>query len=137
MLTQDQIDEWEVDMSVLPILTNQELVEDFHYVMGQPLDVVWKFQDDLEQLRSRLVNEEMVEFMLEEEPAAILKELADILYVCYGYAATYGWDLDTAFQRVHQSNMSKLGNDGRPMFREDGKVVKGPNYKKPDLGDLV
>ena len=65
-----------------------------------------------------------------------LKELADLAYVCYQLAASCGWDLDRALYRVHDSNMSKLV-DGKPLKRDDGKVLKGPNYKKPDLSDLV
>jgi len=66
-----------------------------------------------------------------------LKELADLVYVCYQYAENVGWDLDEALNRVHQSNMSKLGEDGKPLRREDGKILKGPNYKEPNLTDLV
>lgn len=66
-----------------------------------------------------------------------LKELADLVYVCFQYAVNMGWDLDTALDRVHRSNMSKLGSDGLPIYREDGKVLKGPNYKEPTLSDLV
>ena len=65
-----------------------------------------------------------------------LKELADLVYVCYQYAHNMGWILDEALNRVHESNMSKLGKDGKPIYREDGKVLKGPNYKPPDLSDL-
>ena len=65
-----------------------------------------------------------------------LKELSDLVYVCYQYAENMGWLLDEAMNRVHQSNMSKLGEDGKPIYREDGKVLKGPNYKPPDLSDL-
>ena len=66
-----------------------------------------------------------------------LKELADLVYVCYQYAENMGWFLDEALDRVHQSNMSKLGEDGKPIYREDGKVLKGPNYKPPNLEDLI
>ena len=66
-----------------------------------------------------------------------LKELADLVYVCYQYAENVGWDLDAALDRVHQSNMTKLGEDGQPIRRDDGKVLKGPNYQPPDLSDLV
>ena len=66
-----------------------------------------------------------------------LKELADLVYVCYQYAANMKWDLDEAMYRVHESNMSKLDEDGKPIYREDGKVLKGPNYKPPNLEDLV
>ena len=70
-------------------------------------------------------------------PSEALKELADLVYVCYQYAENMGWFLDEALDRVHQSNMSKLGEDGRPIYREDGKVLKGPNYEPPTLTDLI
>ena len=66
-----------------------------------------------------------------------LKELADLVYVCYQYAENMGWFLDEAMNRVHESNLSKLDEDGKPIYREDGKVLKGPNYKPPDLSDLI
>ena len=65
-----------------------------------------------------------------------LKELADLVYVCYQYAANMGWFLDEALDRVHKSNLSKLDEEGNPIYREDGKVLKGPNYKPPTLEDL-
>ena len=65
-----------------------------------------------------------------------LKELADLVYVCYQYAENMGWFLDEALNRVHESNLSKLDEDGNPIYRDDGKVLKGPNYKPPDLSDL-
>ena len=67
----------------------------------------------------------------------LLKELADLVYVCHQMAACFGWDLQTAFNRVHASNMSKLGSDGEPIYREDGKILKGPNYYEPNLIHLV
>ena len=69
--------------------------------------------------------------------AECLKELADLVYVAYQYAENLGWDLDEALDRVHKSNLSKLGEDGKPIYREDGKVLKGPNYQPPNLTDLV
>jgi len=97
--------------------------------------VIWK------SLRYRLVAEEFGEFSDESDagnrPAAMLSELADLIYVIYGYAATFGWDLDEALRRIHAANMSKLGPDGKPLLRPDGKVLKGPNYKKANLSDLV
>ena len=75
---------------------------------------------------------------INNEPAEnILKELVDVVVVCVGMADTYGWDFDTAFDRVHDSNMSKLDNDGKPIFRSDGKVLKSENYKPAELSDLV
>lgn len=67
----------------------------------------------------------------------ILKELADLVYVCYQMAAFLGLDLDEALDRIHRSNLSKLDDNGQPIYNEHGKVMKGPNYKKPDLLDLV
>ena len=72
-----------------------------------------------------------------EHHAHALKELADLVYVCYQYAENMGWLLDEALHRVHQSNLSKLDEDGNPIYREDGKVLKGPNYAPPDLTDLI
>ena len=65
-----------------------------------------------------------------------LKELADLVYVCYQFAENMGWFLDEALNRVHESNLSKLDEERNPIYREDGKVLKGPNYKPPDLSDL-
>ena len=99
------------------------------------------------RIRQRdLITEEFKEFLEAEgmlfrnNPefrANCLKELSDLVYVCYQYAANMRWDLDEAMYRVHQSNMSKLDEDGKPVYREDGKVLKGPNYKPPNLEDLV
>ena len=101
------------------------------------------------QVRSRqrnLITEEFKEFLEAEGQLYLtssnvrqscLKELADLVYVCYQYAANMKWDLDEAMYRVHESNMSKLDEDGKPIYREDGKVLKGPNYKPPNLEDLV
>ena len=69
--------------------------------------------------------------------AHLLKELADLVYVCNQMAAAFGWDLQVAHNRVHGSNMSKLGEDGNPIYREDGKILKGSNYFEPNLNDLV
>jgi predicted HAD superfamily Cof-like phosphohydrolase len=69
--------------------------------------------------------------------AHLLKELADLVYVCNQMAAAFGWDLQVAHNRVHASNMSKLDGDGNPVYREDGKILKGPNYFEPNLMDLV
>ena len=93
-----------------------------------------------------LVIEEFKEFLEAEDllfrddptiKADCLKEIADLVYVCYQYAENMGWFLDEALDRVHKSNMSKLGEDGKPVYREDGKVLKGPNYEPPILTDLI
>ena len=67
----------------------------------------------------------------------LLKELADLVYVCHQMAAAFDWDLQVAYNRVHSSNLSKLCVDGKPLRREDGKILKGPNYFEPSLIDLV
>ena len=101
---------------------------------------------DKRSYQKNLIVEEFKEFleaegMLFRKNATIeseaLKELADLVYVCYQYAENMNWFLDEALDRVHASNMSKLGEDGLPVYREDGKVLKGPNYQPPTLTDLI
>ena len=67
----------------------------------------------------------------------VLKELSDLVFVCYQFAACFGLDLDEALARVYKSNLTKLDEQGNPIYREDGKVLKGPNYCPPDLNSLV
>jgi len=91
-------------------------------------------------MQANLVAEENLEFLHaidHEDRASALKELTDLLYVVWQFAENMGWDLDEAWERVHESNMSKLDENGKPIYREDGKVLKGPFYKNPILGDLV
>lgn len=113
--------------------------------MGQTIN---HFGPSTLNLQQHLISEEYEEFLEahceaneyiqnQRARADCLKELADLVYVAYQYAATAGWDLDEALTRVHISNLSKLGDDLKPIKREDGKVIKGPNYKKPSLIDLV
>ncbi len=82
-------------------------------------------------------HEEMIRARLPETQEECLKELADLVYVCAQYAENMEWDLEQALRRVHKSNMSKLGEDGKPIKRKDGKVLKGPNYQPPHLADLI
>ena len=100
---------------------------------------------DARAYQKNLIAEEFNEFVEADDDMfrvgsppkeACLKELADLVYVCYQYAENQGWFLDEALDRVHKSNLSKLGADGKPIYREDGKVLKGPGYKPPDLSDL-
>ena len=94
-----------------------------------------------------LIVEEVKEFLEAEQTmingftrneSECLKELADVVYVCFQFASVMDWDLDEALmRRVHQSNLSKLDDEGKPVLRADGKVMKGPNYQPPDLSDLV
>ena len=110
--------------------------------MAREFRVAYECEDSLknELMQWNLVDEEFREFerAVQFEPDVnALKELADLVYVCAQYAANMGWDLDEALRLVHESNMSKLGPDGKPIRRADGKVLKGPNYQKPDLEHLV
>lgn len=136
-------------------MTDYQMVREFHKCMEQPLDVVpSKDNRGLFTFRFALIQEEFREFVqaaqfmyttidklsnkasYEQAKQEVLKELMDIKYVIDGWCATFGWDADEAFKRVHESNMSKLV-DGTPYKDEAGKVMKGPNYKAPELGDLV
>ena len=124
--------------------SHQQQAVDFRMAMGQPLNL---FSRDVVKLQRTLISEEFQELIealylasddLRNSRAReeALKELADLVYVCYQLAAAVGWDLDEALDRVQASNLSKLV-DGKPLRREDGKVLKGPNYQPPTLIDLV
>tara|TARA_R100000656_G_scaffold105680_1_gene77806 strand:+ start:307 stop:693 length:387 start_codon:yes stop_codon:yes gene_type:complete len=116
----------------------------FHKAFNCPQNKTYKGNtaDDAELLvlRKNLIKEEVneaLEAIDTKDAASVLKELVDTVVVCIGMADTYGWDFDTAFNRVHHSNMSKLDDAGKPIYREDGKVLKSENYKPPYLDDLV
>ena len=91
----------------------------------------------VEEFKEFLEADQNMVLMHPQDREATLKELADLIYVCAQYAENMNWDIEQALRRVHRSNMSKLGEDGKPIYREDGKVLKGPNYQPPDLSDLV
>ncbi len=99
---------------------------------------------DNRDMQLTLIKEECKEFVeahdqmfdTPEGETEALKELADLVYVAFQYAENMEWDLIEAYRRVHQSNMSKLGEDMKPIRREDGKILKGPNYAPPNLDDL-
>ena len=121
-------------------MSNGNMLKQFHETYLAKRNRKWHDEPELEDLATKLITEEFNEFMGESgsNQAALLKELADLVYVCYGYADRFGWDLDEAFRRVHLSNMSKLDPvTGKPIFREDGKILKGSAYKEPNLKDLV
>ena len=117
---------------------------EFHSVFGCKRNQNFKNNtiEDVELLvlRKNLIKEEVEEVfeaIKESHEAHVLKELVDVVVVCVGMSDTYGWDFDNAFKRVHESNMSKLDDEGKPIYREDGKVIKSKNYKEPYLDDLV
>ena len=91
----------------------------------------------VEEFKEFLEADQNMVLMHPQDREATLKELADLVSVCAQYAENLNWDIEQALRRVHRSNMSKLGEDGKPIYREDGKVLKGPNYQPPDLSDLV
>lgn len=95
---------------------------------------------DQVQLRLRLIEEEVAELRAAAETGdlvGIADALADVVYVAYGTAVVHGIDLDAVLEEVHRSNMTKLGADGRPVRRADGKVLKGPHYSPPDLMSVL
>ena len=90
-------------------------------------------------MRVSLIDEELEELkqaIKDRDLKEVADALTDILYVTYGAGHAFGINLDQCFNEVQQSNMSKLGEDGKPIYNEDGKVLKGPNYFKPDLGKV-
>ena len=124
--------------------TIEDKLQRFHTAFQHDVDQPYRKPDHvvekLKTLRVTLIEEEYKELLhaIENEQSdAVLKELCDLVYVCVGFAVTYGWDFNSAFNRVHQSNMSKLDGEGNPVFREDGKVIKSDNYKPPNLKDCV
>ena len=121
--------------------SNFEMVGDFMEKFGQEVKTKPEFpdnetialrleliQEELEELREAIGNADMVE---------VADALTDILYVTYGAGHAFGIDLDKCFEEVQASNMSKLGKDNKPLYREDGKVMKGPNYFQPDLTSVL
>jgi predicted HAD superfamily Cof-like phosphohydrolase len=121
--------------------SNFNKVAEFHQVFGQPVKeeptIPSKERVDL---RLSLIEEELGELREAIEANDIVEiadALTDILYVTYGAGLEFGVPLDVCFHEVHSSNMSKLGEDGNPIYREDGKIMKGPNYFPPDLKRII
>ena len=122
-------------------MSNFKDVKIFMEKFGQMVRTKPQFPDDKTmQLRLDLIKEELSE-LEEAMKTKNLKEVADaltdILYVTYGAGYAYGIDLDQCFKEVQRANMSKLGEDGQPIYNDQGKVMKGPNYTKPDLSKFV
>jgi len=121
--------------------TNFELVEDFMEAMGQEVNAVptWP-EDDIQRLRLDLIEEELDELHYaidNKDMVEIADALGDLLYVVYGAGHAFGIDLDECFKEIHASNMSKLGPDGKPIKREDGKVLKPDTFFPPDLKKIL
>ena len=122
-------------------MTNFEKVGIFMKTFGQDVKTKAELSNNkINELRISLINEELEELKKAIEDNDILEvadALTDILYVAYGAGHAFGIDLDKCFNEVQESNMSKLGPDGKPIYNESGKVMKGPNYFKPDLSKFL
>ena len=122
-------------------MTNFEKVGLFMTTFGQEVKKKASFSDDkTNNLRINLIEEELNEFkeaMSKKDLKEVADALTDILYVTYGAGHAFGINLDMCFDEVQSSNMSKLGEDGKPIYNEAGKVMKGPNYFKPDLSKYI
>ena len=122
-------------------MTNFEKVGLFMKTFGQEVKTKAELSNNkINELRISLINEELEELKKAVNDNDILEvadALTDILYVAYGAGHAFGIDLDKCFNEVQESNMSKLGPDGKPIYNESGKVMKGPNYFKPDLSKFL
>ena len=118
-------------------MTNFEKVGLFMKTFGQEVKNRPSLSSEkINNLRISLIEEELKEFkdaLFNKDIKEVADALTDILYVTYGAGHAFGINLDDCFSEVQRSNMSKLGNDGKPIYNEHGKVMKGPNYFKPDL----
>ncbi len=122
-------------------MSNFESVKKFMKTFGQEIKEKAEFPNDkIISLRYELIREELEELrdaLDKKDIKEVADALTDILYVTYGAGHAFGIDLDKCFQEVQNSNMSKLGKDGKPIYNNMGKVMKGPNYFKPNLKKFV
>jgi predicted HAD superfamily Cof-like phosphohydrolase len=122
-------------------MSNFNKVKNFMETFGQEVKTKPSFSSDkINSLRYDLIKEELEELkeaMENKDLLEVADALTDILYVTYGAGHAFGIDLDKCFDEVQSSNMSKLGEDGKPIYNESGKVMKGPKYFKPDLSKFI
>ena len=122
-------------------MTNFEKVKIFMETFGQEVKSKSSLSSEkINNLRLSLIEEELDELkkaIQDKDIVEVADALTDILYVTYGAGHAFGIDLDQCFNEVQNSNMSKLGDDGKPIYNENGKVMKGPNYFKPDLSKYI
>ena len=122
-------------------MTNFEKVGIFMKTFGQDVKTTSELAEDkINKLRVSLIEEELDELkaaIKDNDIKEVADALTDILYVTYGAGHAFGINLDKCFEEVQNSNMSKLGSDGKPIYNDSGKVMKGPNYFKPDLRKFV
>ena len=125
------------------VKTNFECVQEFMEVFGQEVKTKPEWPDvETMELRIDLIEEELGELQnaiidADGTLVDVADALSDLLYVVYGAGHSFGIDLDKCFTEVHRSNMSKLGEDGKPIYREDGKVLKGKNFTEPNLKEVL
>ena len=122
-------------------MSNFESVKKFMQTFGQQIKEKAEFPDEkITKLRYELIEEELQELkeaIDKKDIKEVADALTDILYVTYGAGHAFGINLDKCFEEVQNSNMSKLGSDGKPIYNEQGKVMKGPDYFKPNLSKFV
>ena len=122
-------------------MTNFEKVKEFMTTFGQEVKTSAEFPENkIVELRKKLIDEEFNELkdaIKDNDIVEVADALTDILYVTYGAGHAFGINLDKCFEEVQNSNMSKLGENGKPIYNEHGKVMKGPNYFKPDLTKFI
>ena len=122
-------------------MTNFESVKKFMEVFGQEVKTKAEFPSEkIIKLRYNLIKEELDEFeqaLKDQDIKEVADALTDILYVTYGAGHAFGIDLNKCFDEVQRSNMSKLGEDGKPIYNDQGKVMKGPKYFQPNLGKFI
>ena len=122
-------------------MSNFKKVKNFMLKFGQEVKTDPSFPNEqITKLRYGLIKEELSELdqaIKEKNSVEVADALTDILYVTYGAGHAFGVDLDKCFEEVQNSNMSKLGEDGKPIYNESGKVMKGPNYFKPNLKKIL
>ena len=122
-------------------MSNFESVRKFMKIFGQEVKEKAEFPNEkITSLRYDLIREELSELreaLEKKDIKEVADALTDILYVTYGAGHAFGVNLDQCFNEVQNSNMSKLGSDGKPIYNEIGKVMKGPNYFKPDLSKFI
>ena len=122
-------------------MTNFQKVKTFMQTFGQEVKIKPSFSTEkINQLRYNLINEELEELkqaIVNKDLLEVADALTDILYVTYGAGHAFGIDLDRCFEEVQNSNMSKLGEDGKPIYNDAGKVMKGPKYYKPNLSKFI
>tara|TARA_B100000131_G_scaffold80198_1_gene76953 strand:- start:1491 stop:1862 length:372 start_codon:yes stop_codon:yes gene_type:complete len=122
-------------------MTNFQKVKTFMQTFGQEVKSRPSFSTDkINDLRYNLIKEELEELkeaIFKKDLLEVADALTDILYVTYGAGHAFGIDLDKCFEEVQNSNMSKLGEEGKPIYNDAGKVMKGPRYYKPDLSKFL